>query len=333
MNYAYARVSAKDQNLQRQIAAFSEFGIEKSRIFSEKKSGKDFERKEYKRLLKKLNCGDLLVIKSIDRLGRNYSQIIEEWNRITNVIGADILVLDMPLLDTRTKTDTLVGKFISDIVLQVLSFVAENERESIKARQAEGIKIAHQKGVRFGRPSFVYSEEFLSVANDYLCKRIKLKTALQLLNINQSNFFYHIYKIKKNNENKELQDTIANEKAMQINYSYADIRKWLSHFRTLDYSKTKNRKDLIDTFIYRVILYDDKMKVLFHLKGGQQGELLLNLIFPDYPDGHGDDGENAQKMPENEKETDKAVSNSDINAECAYTSRLVEINGLEPSTS
>ena len=132
MIYAYARVSAKDQNLQRQIAAFSEFGIEKSRIFSEKKSGKDFERKEYKRLLKKLNCGDLLVIKSIDRLGRNYSQIIEEWNRITNVIGADILVLDMPLLDTRTKADTLVGKFISDIVLQVLSFVAENERESIK---------------------------------------------------------------------------------------------------------------------------------------------------------------------------------------------------------
>ena len=129
---------------------------------------------------------------------------------------------------------------------------------------------------------------------------------------------------KLENENKELNDTIATEKAMQINYSYADIRKWLSHFRTLDYSKTKNRKDLIDTFIYRVILYDDKMKVLFHLKGGQQGELLLNLIFPDYPDGHGDDGENAQKMPENEKETDKAVSNSDINAECAYTSRLVE---------
>ena len=118
------------------------------------------------------------MIKSIDRLGRNYSQIIEEWNRITNIIGADILVLDMPLLDTRTKTDTLVGKFISDIVLQVLSFVAENERESIKARQAEGIKTAREKGVRFGRPSFIYSDEFLSVANDYLCKRIKLKTAL-----------------------------------------------------------------------------------------------------------------------------------------------------------
>ena len=196
MIYAYARVSAKDQNLQRQIAAFREFGIEKSRIFSEKKSGKDFERKEYKRLLQKLKGGDLLVIKSIDRLGRNYSQIIEEWNRITNIIGADILVLDMPLLDTRTKSDTLVGKFISDIVLQVLSFVAENERENNKARQAEGIKIAREKGVRFGRPSFLYTDEFLTVADDYLCKRIKLRTALNLLNIKQDNFYYHIRKLR-----------------------------------------------------------------------------------------------------------------------------------------
>lgn len=196
MIYAYARVSAKDQNLQRQIAAFCEFGIEKSRIFSEKKSGKDFERKEYKRLLQKLKGGDLLVIKSIDRLGRNYSQIIEEWNRITNIIGADILVLDMPLLDTRTKSDTLVGKFISDIVLQVLSFVAENERENNKAWQAEGIKIAREKGVRFGRPSFLYTDEFLTVADDYLCKRIKLRTALQLLNIKQDNFYYHIRKLR-----------------------------------------------------------------------------------------------------------------------------------------
>ena len=196
MIYAYARVSAIDQTLPRQIAAFYESGIEKSRIFSEKKSGKDFERTEYKRLLQKLKGGDLLVIKSIDRLGRNYSQIIEEWNRITNIIGADILVLDMPLLDTRTKSDTLVGKFISDIVLQVLSFVAENERENNKARQAEGIKIAREKGVRFGRPSFLYTDEFLTVADDYLCKRIKLRTALRLLNIKQDNFYYHIRKLR-----------------------------------------------------------------------------------------------------------------------------------------
>ena len=147
---------------------------------------------------------------------------------------------------------------------------------------------------------------------------------------------------KLENENKELNDTIATEKAMQINYSYADIRKWLSHFRTLDYSKTKHRKDLIDTFIYKVVLYDDKMKILFHLKGGQQGELLLNLIFPDYPDGQADDGENAQEMPQNtswrslrsakEKETDKSVSHSDTYAECAYTSRLVEMIRLELTT-
>lgn len=160
MIYAYARVSAKDQNLQRQIAAFREFGIENGGIFSEKKSGKDFERKEYKRLLKRLKAGDLLVIKSIDRLGRSYAQIIEEWNRITNTIGADILVLDMPLLDTRTKSDTLVGKFISDIVLQVLSFVAENERENIRIRQAEGIKAAKERGVRFGRPPTIIRRNF-----------------------------------------------------------------------------------------------------------------------------------------------------------------------------
>lgn len=196
MIYAYARVSAKDQNLQRQTAAFREFGIEESRIFSEKKSGKDFERTEYKRLLKRLKSGDLLVIKSIDRLGRDYGRIIEEWNRITNVIGADILVLDMPLLDTRAQTNTLVGKFISDIVLQILSFVAENERDVIKARQAEGIRAAKEKGVRFGRPSFVYSEEFLSVAEEYLGKRIKLRAALRSLGIKQSNFFYHMRKIK-----------------------------------------------------------------------------------------------------------------------------------------
>ena len=125
---------------------------------------------------------------------------------------------------------------------------------------------------------------------------------------------------KLESENKELNDTIESEKALQINYTYADIRKWLLHFRTLDYSKTKNRKDLIDTFIYRVLLYDDKMKVIFNLKKGQQNELLLNLIFPDYPDGDGGEVENSAK----EKEVDISTSNSDVNAGCAYTSRVVE---------
>ncbi len=194
--YAYARVSARDQNLGQQIAAFIEFGIDKSRIFSDKKSGKDFERKEYKRLIKKLKRGDLLVIKSIDRLGRNYDQIIAEWAHITNTVGADILVLDMPLLDTRTKADTLVGKFISDIVLQVLSFVAQNERENIKQRQADGIRIAKQNGVKFGRPKREYSEQFLAVANDYICKRISSESAIKILNIKRDNFYYHIRQIK-----------------------------------------------------------------------------------------------------------------------------------------
>ena len=127
------------------------------------------------------------------------------------------------------------------------------------------------------------------------------------------------------NENKELQDTIESEKALQINYTYADIRKWLKHFRTLDYSKTKNRKDLIDTFIYRVLLYDDKMKVIFNLKGGQKNELLLNLIFPDYPDGNGGIMENSAK----EKETANAIS---LSTGCAYTPVMVEIRGVEPLT-
>lgn len=195
--YAYARVSARDQNLQRQTSAFSKFGIDESRIFSDKKSGKDFERKEYKRLIKKLNTGDLLVIKSIDRLGRNYDQIITEWAHITNKIGADILVLDMPLLDTRTKGDTLVGKFISDIVLQVLSFVAENERTNIRERQADGIRLAKQNGVKFGRPKIQYSDEFKFIATDYIEKRVPLKKALQLSGLKQDNFFYHIRQIKR----------------------------------------------------------------------------------------------------------------------------------------
>lgn len=194
--YAYARVSARDQNLQRQLSAFSEYGIEKNRIFSDKKSGKDFERKEYRRLMKRLRRGDLLVIKSIDRLGRNYDQIITEWSYITNTVGADILVLDMPLLDTRTKADTLVGKFISDVVLQVLSFVAENERENIKQRQKEGIRIARQKGVKFGRPAKEYTDEFMAIADEYIHKRMPLRTALRLSGVKQDNFFYHIHRIQ-----------------------------------------------------------------------------------------------------------------------------------------
>lgn len=149
--FGYVRVSAKDQNPERQMASMREMGIPEKNIFCEKISGKDFERPIYRKLLKKLREGSLLYIQSIDRLGRNYREILEEWRRITKLQGADIVVLDMPLLDTRRGKD-LVGTFLSDVVLQVLSFVAENERKNIRQRQAEGIAAARARGVRFGRP-------------------------------------------------------------------------------------------------------------------------------------------------------------------------------------
>lgn len=195
MTYAYARISSRDQNLDRQLSAFRSFGIPPKHIFCDKKSGKDFERKNYLRLIRKLKCGDLLVIKSIDRLGRSYDLIIEEWSRITNKILADILLLDMPLLDTRAKPCSLVGKFISDIVLQVLSFVAENERENTRARQAEGIAEAKRKGVRFGRPPFRYSQTFLDTAENYYRKTISLEDALLRTDLTRSAFYYHYYKL------------------------------------------------------------------------------------------------------------------------------------------
>lgn len=149
MIIGYARVSSKDQNLDRQIASLNEAGVE--RIFADKQSGKDFDRVEYKRMMKRLRAGDVLFIKSIDRLGRNYREIIEQWRAIVDK-SVDIVVLDMPLLDTR-REQSLIGTFISDIVLQVLSFVADNERANIRSRQAEGIAQARARGVQFGRPS------------------------------------------------------------------------------------------------------------------------------------------------------------------------------------
>lgn len=192
--YAYARVSARDQNLTRQIEAFLAFGIERKNIFCDKKSGKDFDRSGYLRMLSRLKAGDLVIIKSIDRLGRNYAMITEEWRRITKKLQADILVLDMPLLDTRGKADNLIGKFISDIVLQVLSFVAENERENIRTRQAEGIAAAKARGVRFGRPPKQYSEQFRETAARFLKKDISLAQALLETGLKSSNFYYHAHR-------------------------------------------------------------------------------------------------------------------------------------------
>ena len=190
-NYAYGRVSAKDQKLERQLDAFMRCGIAFNKIYCDKKSGKDFEREQYKKMVKKIKTGDLLVVKSIDRLGRNYDAIIIEWKHITQEVGADILVLDMPILDTRTYKN-LIGRLIADIVLQLLSFVAENERENIRTRQAEGIAIAKQKGVRFGRPRVTIPSNFSEIASAYLSHTISYAEALRLTNLRPSTFYRYV---------------------------------------------------------------------------------------------------------------------------------------------
>lgn len=159
--YGYVRVSSKDQNQDRQLIAMRNLFIEEKNIFMDKQSGKDFDRPQYKKLVKKLKPDDLLYIKSIDRLGRNYDEILEQWRILTKEKRIDIVVLDMPLLDTRRGKD-LMGTFLSDIVLQVLSFVAENERTNIRSRQAEGIAAAKARGVRFGRPPKPLPENYHS---------------------------------------------------------------------------------------------------------------------------------------------------------------------------
>ena len=157
--YGYVRVSTREQNEDRQLIALREVGVEERNIFLDKQSGKDFERPQYRKLLRKLKRDDLLYIKSIDRLGRNYEEILQQWRLLTKDRGIDIVVLDMPLLDTRRGKD-LMGTFLSDIVLQVLSFVAENERTNIRQRQAEGIAAAKARGVKFGRPPKPLPEGF-----------------------------------------------------------------------------------------------------------------------------------------------------------------------------
>lgn len=189
MIYAYIRVSTKSQKIDRQYEEIKEFNIDDKFIYIDKESGKDFDRTNYQKLIKKLKKDDLLIVKSIDRLGRNYHMILEEWSRITKTIGADIKVLDMPLLDTRIEGKNLVGKFISDIVLQVLSFVAENERTNIKQRQAEGIKIAKEKGVKFGRPKAVTPPNTNEILDKYINHEINNIQAASILGISRGTFF------------------------------------------------------------------------------------------------------------------------------------------------
>lgn len=183
--YGYIRVSTREQNEDRQRIALASFDIPPKRLYIDRKSGKDFDRPAYQRLKKKLRSGDLIVTKSIDRFGRNYEEIMEEWKIISKDIGADICVIDMPLLDTRQNKD-LLGTFISDLVLQILSFVSETERSYIKQRQAEGIAAAKLKGIRFGRPTLPIPDNYSEVVRKWKDGNISSRAAAKELQVSQT---------------------------------------------------------------------------------------------------------------------------------------------------
>lgn len=192
MKYGYIRVSSKEQNIDRQMAALLKEGLNKKQIFIDKQSGKDFNRPSYKRLLKKLKKEDVLIIKSIDRLGRNCAEILEQWHVITKVKQADIYVFDLPLLDTRKKDNDLTGMFIVDLVLQIFSYVSQTEREFIHQRQAEGIATAQQRGVKFGRKSLDLPQNFYDAKDKYENGQISYRQAAELCRMTPS-LFYRYY--------------------------------------------------------------------------------------------------------------------------------------------
>ncbi len=197
--YGYIRVSTADQNEARQLIAMQELSIPEKNLFVEKQSGKDFLRPQYKKLVRRLKPDDLLYIKSIDRLGRNYGEILEQWRILTKEKGIDIVVMDMPLLDTRRGKD-LMGTFLSDIVLQVLSFVAENERTNIRQRQAEGIAAAKARGVKFGRPPKPLPNNFYQIHKDWRNKKLTLKEAANACAMPVSSFYAKAVQFENVNE-------------------------------------------------------------------------------------------------------------------------------------
>ena len=194
--FGYIRVSTKEQNEDRQLIAMAEAGVHEKMIYTDKLSGKDFDRPGYQKLLKKLREGDLLYILSIDRLGRNYEEVQQQWRVITKEIGADICVIDMPLLDTRQGKD-LMGTFIADLVLQILSFVAQNERENIRKRQEQGIAAAKARGVRFGRPPLPLPDNFHAVRRDWRDKKITLCRAAEACGMPKGTFYAKVVKWEK----------------------------------------------------------------------------------------------------------------------------------------
>lgn len=194
--YGYMRVSSKEQNEDRQKIALTEMGVPENNIYMDKQSGKDFERTQYKRLLRKLNENSVLYIKSIDRLGRNYGELNEQWRIITKEKKADIVVIDMQLLDTRREKN-LLGTFISDVVLALLSYVAENERTNIKQRQAEGIAAAKARGVKFGRPPLPIPENFYQMHKDWRAGKITIEEAAKACNMCPKTFYSKAVKYEK----------------------------------------------------------------------------------------------------------------------------------------
>ena len=185
--YGYARVSTKEQNEARQLTALREMGIPSENVYLDKQSGADFERVQYRRMLRRLGPGDTLIVKSIDRLGRNYTEILEQWRIITKNKRAAIVILDMPLLDTRQNRD-LTGQLIADIVLQLLSYVAQTEREFIRQRQAEGIVAAKERGVHFGREAAPVSEGFPEILAEWHAKKLGSRAAAERLGVSQTTF-------------------------------------------------------------------------------------------------------------------------------------------------
>ena len=189
--YGYVRVSSKDQNEGRQMIAMKESNVPEHNIYVDKQSGKNFNRPRYKALVKKLRENDLLYIKSIDRLGRNYGEVLEQWRILTKEKKVDIVVMDMPLLDTRRGKD-LMGTFIADLVLQLLSFISENERKTIKQRQREGIEAAKQRGVRFGRPQKPLPENFEQLYSLWAAKKMSAAEIARQCNITQATFYNRV---------------------------------------------------------------------------------------------------------------------------------------------
>ena len=208
--YGYVRVSTKEQHEDRQIQALVQFGVSNSNLYIDKQSGKDFKRPKYQELMEKLEKGDILVLSSIDRLGRNYSEIQEQWKVLTKEKEVDIVILDMPLLDTRKENGDLTGEFIADMVLQILTYVSEIERDNIRTRQLEGIVSAKKRGVIFGRPRKKVPTNFEAVANRVIKQEISVKKALEETGLARASFYRALKTVGTNEGKTENEDEWIN---------------------------------------------------------------------------------------------------------------------------